>query len=311
MNKKETLSALKKLIREGKVTKREVMSLFEGSPQKQTQLLLIATYIGGLLAATGFTIMAYLNWESLSSLLRIAITLGLGLVFYAATFYFTGKKAFKAYNNAVYFLSTALITTGGFVLFDIGGHPWQDAWTAFVTFGLMFFFLLGNFKQLKRQDALLYAFVASFWSVHGLIQHVDIHFTIELAPYIALGLVYFMLGILLHQGKQVMTPVLLSAGALLTMMGSFFEIVDRSTNHWSTELIVPALASLGVFLGVQMRRFSLICVSLFVLTIDMAYLIGRYFSESIGWAFSLILIGFGVIGASYLAVAVKQRYFKK
>ncbi len=62
------------------------------------------------------------------------------------------------------------------------------------------------------------------------------------------------------------------------------------------ELIFPGLAFGGIFLSTYLKsRVILVICSLYV----MAYILkltAEYFSESIGWAFALVLLGFVLIG---------------
>ncbi|MCF6263629.1 MAG: hypothetical protein L3J24_08620 [Xanthomonadales bacterium] len=63
-----------------------------------------------------------------------------------------------------------------------------------------------------------------------------------------------------------------------------------------------------IFLSTHLRSKSLLIFGSLALGVYLTKITAQYFSDSLGWAFSLVIIGFMLMGVAYLAVRLNRRY---
>ena len=74
------------------------------------------------------------------------------------------------------------------------------------------------------------------------------------------------------------------------------------------ESIYPGLIFGVIILSTQLKSKTFLIFGSLALGVYLTKITAEYFSDSLGWAFSLVVVGFLLMGVAYLAVRIKRQY---
>ena len=123
------------------------------------------------------------------------------------------------------------------------------------------------------------------------------------------GLAYMLLGYsFVGSDREVLTGWLYTFG-VFGFLGAAFALGEWKPNQslfW--EAIYPGLVFGIIFLSTHLKSRIFLIFGSLALGAYLSKITAEYFSDSLGWAFSLVIVGFLLMGVAYLAVRLNRRY---
>ena len=126
------------------------------------------------------------------------------------------------------------------------------------------------------------------------------------------GLSYLFLGYSFADSeKKSLSPWLYGFGvvAFLTAALCLGGYSPKQNVFW--ELIFPGLAFGVIFLSVYLRVKSFLVFGSMYLMMYIMKITQEYFTSGFGWALSLIVVGFAVMGIGYFAFYLNKKYISQ
>lgn len=325
MTNEELLAELNKRLREGELSAAEIQLLLDGSdfettakptpaptapgfdPFSITKLLYI---IGGIFITLGILYLVSQLWPDLSSLNRILITLGLGMVFAAFGSRFLMSKPERDLGNVFHAIGGFLIPGGALVTLDELSTGTSELWPVTLTIAVVFSFYVLLVLYHKRVILNFFAFTNGTALAYLTLETVLPSADSDIYAYMTmiLGMSYLLYAYVFAEGWNArLMPFLLFFGPLGFYIAAFSQVFDTIF----MEMLFPFLAFGGLVLAVIVFK-SRIVLSMSTLAVIgyIIYFTAEYFADSIGWPVALILLGFIVIGIGYLSISLNRKYLK-
>ncbi len=324
IKKQQVLAELKQLTLSGEISREEVLATLpgEGVVQMEVQkqhltLSEIMYYIGGGIVFLGICVLAYQNWDSFSSFVRILVTLGSFIAAYVVGALLYRYENLKKISQAFFLIAGCLAPLAFNVVFKESGMDtsadslqvliylisttvflgslWFYRQTILLFFGILFATGLFHFLiNMMVGQSLLYESTTKIWEYRFLVE----------------GLTWMFVGYYLKTTSfKAITGTLYGFG-VLAFLGSAMALGGWDPNQnafW--ELIYPLLVFGVIFLSVYVKsKGFLVFGSLFLIGYILK-LTGEYFSSGLGWPFALVLAGLAIMGVGYWAVKLNKQYF--
>ncbi len=325
MNKLNVIGGLKALIRAGEVTKKELLDIYDeetkdGSQsraEKQSKISNILYFIGGMIVFLGICIFVGSNWNHLNDVTKILATLGSSVAMFMAATLLGRYGNLEKVSDAFYFIASLIAPVGTFITLDIAGMDTGTAGVHTLIAAILFAVQVSFYMFEKRNVFVVFQVIFGSWLFFALTTTLmggrpfaDWDF-IKYRWLIA-GLSHAVLGYaLVNTSKSGLTPWLYSGG-IISFLTSALCLGGYSPDQnifW--ELIFPGLVFGVLFLSVYLKARSFL---IFGTTFLMFYIIkitNEYFTSGFGWALSLIVIGFLLMGTGYFAFYINNKYIKE
>ncbi|MEZ4104164.1 MAG: hypothetical protein R3B60_02665 [Candidatus Paceibacterota bacterium] len=319
MQKEELFYELKEKLNSGEITSQEILTSLdlptsntqESSSHKSSFSVTKMLYIlGSVVAVIGLVIFVVQIWDDLGSFGHIFVTLGLGLLFTGLGSMLLNQKPNDHIGPIFHFIGGVLIPSGSLVLLDEMNIDLTSVWPVVFAFGTIFiFYLLLN--QYHKHAVLTFFAIANGTTFIYLLaeaildgpfyKHDDFYAYLTMA----VGASYLLLA---HSFKDTWNKKLL---VLLYFFGStgllgaaFTRVYD--SGFW--ELFYFLLVFAVLYLSVYMKSTSILAVGTFFLIAHFTYITDQYFSDSLGWPISLVILGFIFIGLAYASVNINKKF---
>lgn len=319
-DKQTVLNSVESLVKSGSLTFDELKHAYNrashSSRRHRASAVSTAMYVvGALVVSIGVAVLIGQNWDQLTTATRLLSTLGLGTVLMALS----SALRMRGKDTADITLADSL-TTIGVVAFTIGigvtayqmdieltpGTSAVLALSAAAIYGLLYLSTLRSLILIFSSIALatLSAFLFVDWAVDG----TAANFNWYALTAILVGFGHILLGRIFYTRAYVrhLTRMLYGFGSIFFLGGAF----TLATDYLSWELLFIPLVILAVWMSIILRTRSILVVSTVFLTAYIFYMTDKYFSESIGWAGSLIATGALFIALSYAGRELSRRYIK-
>lgn len=324
MNKAELLQELSAKIRAGEISREEVMRHLPASPEnkhhagssKTASYFTVANMLyvlGAAIVVIGIIFFVSQVWDDIGSAGRIAVTLGLGLLFAALGTMLLKQKPEEALGAVFHCIGGALIPGGALVtLSELStgvDHPWVVAMTFAAIFA--FYSLLNyvhknavlTFFAIANGTAFLYLALNAM--LDGQSYNEDDMYTYLT---MAIGVSYLLLGHGFRDGWNKILIGMLYFFGITGLLGAGFSQVFDSV-PWQLFYFLLILG--GLWVSVFLKSRSILVISTLFLIAHVSYITGEYFADSIGWPISLILLGFVFIGLGFASITINKRYIRK
>jgi hypothetical protein len=324
MEKETLLTTLRAGLRDGVISRADIEllvsqargSIDDASASKTLNLSGVLYYVGGGIAFLGIGIFVGDNWEYLSSALRIFLTLGAGLAFFAAASLLESTKLTDRIPEAFHFLGGLLIPGGIFVTLYELGFRGSDFGPGFIFLALALCYGLAAYvyrHNLLLAFALCYGILAYFLITEAMAGGIV---SFDRGDYLAyrfvgIGASLMVLGYAFRSlFAKVLTPWLYGFGVLAVLGGAFalqgFE--PNQSIFW--EIVYPGLVFGAMFIAIYLRSRAVLMLGAAFLVGDIFKLTSEYFRDSLGWPLMLVLAGFLLIGVGYLTFYLNSKYIK-
>ena len=322
MNKENILKSVETLVKEGQLTKEELLGVYDRSIStdkqetlnKQSRISNILYYIGGGIVFLGVCIFIGTNWSELNDLTKIIATLGTSVMMYYSGVLLTRYKNLERICDAFYFLAALVAPLGIFVTMDIAGIDTGTAGCHTVIAAILLVVNLVSYNIDKRNVFFVFSVIFGSWLFFSLTI-----FMIGGRPFsdwnfvkyrwLVAGLSHMILGYALRDtDKKGLTRYLYGFGVVefLTAALCLGGYTPNQNVFW--ELIFPGLTFGIIFLSVYLRSRSFLIFGTLYLMFYLFKITGEYFTSGFGWAFSLIIVGFALMGIGYFALYVNKKY---
>ncbi len=265
--------------------------------------------IGSLVVIIGIVVLVTENWNVLNSLARVVITLGSGVALYVAGVLFSRREDTQYVSGAFMFMSAVLIPIGISVSLYEGGYNLANIGVQVLLSGIMTALYIVSLLLYRKTLFAFFSLAFGTWlfysSVFFLLQGSSwLDFDIYSYFIVVFGITHILIGYFLSSTqKKILSPLLYGVGAI-EILGPTIALGE----FWDVVYILPIFCIM--YLSTYLKSKVLLIIGSGFL---MGYLIkitGKYFTDSIGWAFALIVSGFILIGVGYFAVYLNRKYIK-
>ena len=325
MDKQDFLRSLEQLIHEGQLTKEELLGLYEESTRKdrqktlntQSRLSNVLYYIGGAIVFLGMCIFVKTNWGDLSDPTKVLATLGSSVMMYVAAVLLSRYENLKKISDAFYFIFNLIAPVGLFVTMDIARIETSSAGSHSLIAGIVLITNLLSYYLSRRNVFLVFNVIFGTWLFFSLTT-----FLIGGRPFsdwdfikyrwLAAGLTHMILGYaLVNTPKKGLTAFLYFFGVIEFLTAAL--CLGRWSPHQNVfwELIFPGLCFGILFLSVYLKTRSFLIFGAIYLMIYILKITAEYFTSGFGWALSLVIVGFTLIGIGYGAFYLNKKYISQ
>lgn len=312
MEKEELLAIVSRTASEGLVSEEEVREAFrrgkgeiQAPLRKKFSLTTILYGIGGIIVAIGIVLFFQQHWQELSEHARIFVTLGSGILLYAAGILLFRTESVRGVAWA-FFLAFSLVTPLGiWVTFDSlhAQFPFFG-YETIISFLMLAWFVASYFlipMQLFTLGAIFAGSIFYFGVTADFLVHnaaLDIGAAYEYR-FLVLGISYCFLAYAWRTSARLLSPSLnffgtaMALGAAMALGG----YAPSANLFWET--IFPGLALGTMFLSIPLKSRAILIVGSLYLMGYIMKITAEYFSDTLGWPIALMLAGFAMIVIGY------------
>jgi len=322
MKKEEILSQIVEACAKGLVTKQEVLSAYEQGKQTSGQagthvsVSKVLYYIGGIIVLLGIAVLVWQNWAQLSVMTRVLATLGSGIAAYLVAVFLSREQRFYELAQAFHIISAFLLPTGLFVVFDAAGVDVYTSGMQSVISGILLITYAATYWVFRRDLFVAFSVLFTTWFYYSFATYLVRDLQGTLAPetfyeYLTLvaGLSYGVLAYFFAQRNQARVAGWLYGLGTLGFLGAALSLggwfPDRNV-FW--EIMFPGLSFGAIFLSIYVKSRSMLIIGALYLMAYILKITSEYFAQSLGWAFTLVVVGFLLIALGYGVVYINKKY---
>ena len=328
MNKHQILKDLVTLVESGDLTESEILEAIgaekalpvadkQGSDKQSiaSRLSTVLYYIGGGVVFLGMVFLIAQEWNRFGTSTKIIVTLGSGIAAFVVGVLFSNQKRLGAAGPAFFLISALLLPGGLFVTYDEAGIDVGNLSAQIQIAGLLFAAYLGGYTVIRRNVLLTFAFIFGCWLFFAITNYM-----VRGAPMVDdwsfinyrilfVGLAFMLLGYSFSgTDREPLTSWLYTFG-VIGFLGAGFALGEwKPTQNVFWESVYPGLVFGIIFLSTHIKSRILLVFGALALGAYLTKITAEYFSDSLGWAFSLVILGFLLMGVAFLAVRVNRRY---
>lgn len=278
-------------------------------PESHFSITKILYVLGAVIVLIGIIYLVAQIWYDLGSYGRILVTLGLGLVFAASGSYLMKARPTSSLGSIFHVFGGLLIPGGAMVTLNEIGNP-ASHWTITTIFGGVFLFYLLLTWFHKHQILTFYAIAYGTTFIYLFVGSLPDTGIDELFAYLTMiiGVSYLLLAHTFRTGwNQALSEWISFFGSAGFLGAAFSQVFDSGA--WQFVFFFFAVG--GIAWAVYGKSRSVLVVSTLFLIAHFVYITNEYFTDSIGWPVSLVLIGFVIIGLGYASISLNRKYFGK
>ena len=326
MNKQELLQELSSRVASGDLTHSEVLEAI-GTEQPESTirkskvaatLSTILYYIGGGVVFLGMIFLIAQEWNHFGTGMKIFVTLGSGIAAFIMGVLFSGQERLGAAGPAFFLIAALLLPLGLLVTYDEAGINVDRLSAQIQIGGILFAVYLGAYAAIRNNVLLAFSFIFGTWLYFALTD-----LMISGAPMIDewsfvnyrilfAGLAFMLLGYSFVGSEREPLTGWLYVFGVGGFLGAGFALGEWKPNQsafW--EAVYPGLVFGVIFLSTYIKSRIFLIFGSTALGAYLTKITAEYFSDSLGWAFSLVLVGFFLMGIAYLAVRVNRRHISQ
>jgi hypothetical protein len=326
VNKRELLQELSSRLASGDLTRGEVLDAIgqeqsEPTPGKSKVAATLSTilyYIGGGVVFLGMIFLIAQEWNHFGTSMKIFVTLGSGIAAFVVGVLFTGQERLGAAGPAFFLIAALLLPLGLLVTYDEAGIDVERLTIQVQIGGMLFAAYLGAYTLMRRNVLLSFSFIFGTWLFFAFTDYmiggaplIDewsfVNYRILFA-----GLAFMLLGYsFVGTEREPLTGWLYVFG-VAGFLGAGLALGEWKPNQnvfW--EAVYPGLVFGVIFLSTYIKSRIFLIFGSIALGAYLTKITAEYFSDSLGWAFSLVLVGFMLMGVAYLAVRVNRRHISQ
>jgi hypothetical protein len=299
------------------------------APGKPSTTLATALYVvGTVIVCIGIYLLIAQNWDQMNTMVRIAVTMGLGLVLLGAATARAkqGRDANRDLLTACLFTIAATTLTIGVGVIATEAHAdVSDPRTLTLLSVLVATaFTAVYFVLVRSLMFLLFAIGLAVIGYYAALEWASLHITHSELFYVTESM---LAGVLLTAGGYVartrvlasrLTQLLYELGTLFfigsAMWLSLFSGFDSNTSdglQLTYDLLFPLTLAAGVALSVYAKSRSVLVITVLFLTAYIFEISFEYFSNVLGGSIALCLAGVLVMGMAYAATRFAKRFVVK
>lgn len=323
MQKDELLEELRQQLAAGELSAQEIQRVLKipaaddaaRGAALAARLSIVLYYIGGGIVFLGMVFLIAQEWQRFGAALKIFVTLGSGIAAFVVGVLLSPQQKLGVAGPAFFLISALLLPAGIFVTYDEAGIDAGSLATQVQVSGLLTAIYSVSYLVFRRNVLLTFAIVFGTWFLFVLTNRllggspVFDDYTFNSYRVLFAGLSYMFLGhAFAATDRQVLSGWLYGIG-VIGLLGAGLALGEWKPHQnafW--EAIYPGIVFAVLFLSARLRSKTFLVFGSLALGTYLTKITSEYFSDSLGWAFSLVLIGFLLMGVAYLAVRIKREY---
>lgn len=320
MGKQELLAQVSQLASTKTISKKELLDAYEkglGGSLRHFSLSHILYYVGGFIVLLGIGVLLWQNWDSLSVATRILVTFGTSIAAYVVAVLLSRYDHLDEVSQAFHIISAFTLPVGLFIIFDNAGLQIDTPATQSLVSAILLLAYLASLWVFHRNIFIVFSVLAATWLYYSFASFLTEDYqggllTIsEFYEYLTLiaGAAWVALGYSFAQtAKRGMSDWLYGLGTA-GFLGAAMALggwAPEQNSFW--EVIFPGIAFGAIFLSIYLKSRVLLVLSVLYLMAYILKLTSEYFSENLGWALALVIVGFVLIGLGYGAFWLNKKY---
>jgi len=326
MGKEKLLATIQELAAKGLLNKDELVRAYmqgkglKGAPPgTHWNVSRVLYYIGGAIVLIGIGVLLWQNWSSLPTSAKILSTFGSGIAAYLVAVLLSQDERFGEVAQAFHLISAFSLPIGLSITFDAAGFSLASAGVQSLMSALLFASYALSYWVFRQNLFIVFAILFGTWLYYSVATYLAQDYHARLRPdqfyeYLTLvaGTSYMLLGYFFAANKKPELAGWLYGGGALAFLGAALALGGWAPNQnlfW--EIIFPGLAFGGIFLSVYLKSRAVLIVSSLYIMGYILKITGEYFTQSIGWPFALVIVGFLLIALGYFTVYLNKKYFSQ
>ncbi len=318
MDKQLLLSELNQKMHNGEITKEDIIQILdtqtEENSNNRTSFLIshfsvtkVFYLIGIGIVLLGIIFFVAQIWEDIGSFSRTLVTLGTGLIFTILGSVLLKQKPNDIIGPIFHLLGGIFIPVGAFVMLAELNMDLSSFWTVSNIFAiLLFFYILLSIAQrhviltffaIVNGTIFLYFFSEALLSP----QNNDYYAYLTMA----IGINYLLLA---EHFKNTWNRSLKNLLYFFGVTGFLVALYTQIIDSLNLEILYFGVIWLFIFLSIKLKSTLILGITTIFLIIHISYITSRYFTDSIGWPLSLVILGFVFIGLGYYFFNINKKY---
>lgn len=311
MDKEKLLQELSEKIKSGELTKAEVASQMDivsaksvsGMEKRLSHSLYV---IGAAVAVIGIIIFVVRIWPDIGSFLRVLITLGLGVLIATMGSIFLKQRPNENVGAIFHLIGGMLIPGGVIVLLHELDLLAFSRWPVVIAFALSFVFYVAlslihkhpilTFFSIANGTAFVYLFARAV--IFDLFYNTFDDFYAYLT--MVVGVSYILLSYVFRGNWN---KELKRALDFFGTCGFFAAAFSFTPDSLSWQLIYTVLVFGGIALSIHLKSWTILLLSTLFLIPHIINITREYFADSLGWPFSLVILGFVFVALGYVSIS--------
>ncbi len=271
------------------------------SAPKLSVLTRLLSFLGGIFVLAGLGVFIEMQWDSMNSIARVAVTLGSGIAaFVTALLAAAGERRQK--TAAPLFLLAALLQpTGILVAFEEFSSGGDERHAILLASGVLFVQQILAFVKLKRAVLL---FMTLIFAVCFCAVGMDLIGLNADSIAFTLGLSVLSVSCSIDRTEHaVVTPFWRFAGSA-AMLAGLFSLLEGSV----LEILFLGAACGLVLFSIRVKSRGPLVVATIAILSYIGYYTAEHFSDVVGWPIALIVFGMLLLGLSTAAFRIDRKY---
>ncbi len=303
LSKAEALEQIGALARAHQLTLDEISAHLTQTSLKDKSsawLSRLLGYLGAVFVFGGLALYIGMIWSDLNSLARVIITFGPGIAAFILGIVTLKDERFIRASTPLFLKAALLQPIGMFVFLDEYASGDDTQLAAMVVFGILAVQFLLCFVIFQRTTLLFFGYL--FWnaSVGILMDRCEVP---EDPMSIGLSLSILMVAWSIDRTKHKPIAAFWYFMGGVGLLWSVFQSVENS--QWDIVLLPISIGLMWV--SVRMHSRTMLLVGTFGLLGFLTYYTDEYFKDITGWPIALMLMGFMLVGISYMAVRLSHK----
>lgn len=308
MNREEALAEIASIAKNHNLTSEEIKAALVTTPEKQatqsSQMMnTLFGYVGSLLVFAGICIFIGMQWDEINTINRIFLTLGVGFCLFVLAVVFTKHTDYDKSAGPL-FLMAAILQPTGLVILVNEYAPLLNPSHAVLFISLLMLIQQGfTFLSTRRTDLALLTIIFGMFFFIAACDVLAIPYKTE---WLSIGISLLCLAWVINRTRyQTIAAVLFFFGSLVFLLITFDIVRNKSY-----EILYLGLSCYMIFLAILSNSRTLLINATLATLAYIGYFTGQHFPHTIGWPFTLILMGFILIIFSSIVIKLNRYYLK-
>ncbi|GMR17250.1 MAG: hypothetical protein BMS9Abin32_322 [Gammaproteobacteria bacterium] len=321
MQSGQLLDELRRQLEAGDLSAADILPLLGGAKPAGTggalasRLSVVLYYIGGGVVFLGMVFLIAQEWRHFGAAMKIFVTLGSGIAAFVVGVLLSQHRRLGAAGPAFFLLSAMLLPAGLFVAYDEAGINLDILLVEILVAGALSTVYTASYLLFRHNVLLVFAILFATWLLFALTSYLPggapVFDEYAFANYriLCTGIAYMFLGHAFSATDRAPLSGWLYAFGVMGFLGAGLALGEwkpRQNIFW--EAVYPGLVLGVIFLSTHLRSRAFLVFGSLALGVYLTKITAEYFSDSLGWAFSLVLVGFLLMGVAYLAIRIKRQY---
>lgn len=316
MNQSSLLQELAAKLATGEVTREQILAVVQtptATTPANTVLTRILYVFGAAIAVVGMIIFVSQVWTDLGSIGRVVVTLGLGVTLAIAGSILYVQKPENPIGTIFHSMGGLLIPGGAMVALSEMSVDQHSLWPVFFTFVIITAFYIPLCLVHRRIVLTIFSIANTTTCAYLLVAALLEESTYQLDHIyawltMAIGLGYLLMAHSFRQTwNKLLAWVLAFFGSVAFLGAAFSQVWDSVV--WQVAFCFLIIA--GLYASAHFKSRTILAVSTGFLIAHVSFITSEYFSDSLGWPISLVLLGFALIGLGYGSFVINRNYIAK